>query len=93
MQVRTLLVHLFYEENTMQYYNGSTFRPMTRLKFNKMFGQYPVSRNPHGKRISFENAFCAVNPYVSEINGEIVPIIADNAEELILWVESAADDI
>lgn len=77
----------------MQYYNGSTFRPMTRLKFKKMFGEYPDVRNAKGKRISFENAYCAVNPYVSEIEGEIVPIIADNSEELIRWVETAADDI
>lgn len=77
----------------MQYYNGSTFQPMTRFKFNKMFGKYPDVRNAKGKRISFENAFCSINPYNSEIHGEIVPIIADNSEELIRCVETAADDI
>lgn len=77
----------------MQYYNGSTFRPMSRLKFTKMFGKYPEERNSKGKRIRFEDAFCAVNPYTSEIHGETVPIIADNAEYLIECFYNAADDI
>lgn len=77
----------------MQFYDGSTFVQMSRLKFTRMFGKYPEERNSKGKRIRFEDAFCAVNPYTSEIHGEIVPIITDNAEYLIECFNNAADDI
>lgn len=77
----------------MKIYNGVTFRDISRYKYSKIFGEYGENRDSKGKRISFEDGYCAHNPYDSEINGETSALVARTEGELISMYNNCADDI